>query len=917
MPWVALSRWMAVIMMAAVLYVVGAADPLDQHPVEAAQSTCAAPVALRNGDFESPLIADGSVAAVPPPGWKGPVTLRRDGTQHAELTAGTLYQDVTTVPGQTLHWELRHRGGALAVLIGSPTGTLERQGDELTGTTARWATYAGAYTVPEDQTRTRFALRAAAPGSVDAVSFGTPACLVTTTAVSEQKSQVKGLLSYAVTARNAGGNPARRTEIIAGVPDGVTPVDAPRARTLRADAGVLEPGASHTLTYQVRIDPEAAGTTIEATATAAYATSLAGVGERLVSTSNEAGTWVEPAADLTVDLTGDPTEFTVTTGNEGPSDADEVRVTADLPDGLTAVSATSPQGTCALTSDAVECDYRTLPAGETRELTVTAVGTPGAVSVTATSATAELTPTDNTVNRKTGSAPPRDPAPRPAAVTLTTTTPTVVRDDTAHFRATVPASPSATTVRFTPGEGLAVTAATPDRGIYRNGEWTVPAGAAAHLDLTAIALTAGPLSLTASSGGAPDTVTVTASPGNASLSVAVVAPRDPRPADVGDTVRFRYRVTNDGNEPMDSVTVTDTLLGPATCPATTLAPGATMTCEAAPYEVTRADVDAGTPLTTIVSAEAYPSGAAEPSLFGPTTAEAPIVTARPALTVTSTATLSPRSADTIHYSYVVHNIGNQTMRAVHVTGSAAGRATCAATTLAPGESTTCTPAPHRMPPAGDFPTDRAYAYGTAPDATAATAYGPFLTTTPDPALPTAPQSPATTTPPAQGTGQTAPPAQGSGHTVPPAQAAGQAVPPAQAAGQNPPPDQLAPPLSATAGRDAAQETRSRETAGPQPRSAARAPAPLATTAVPARGAAPQVSKPSTPDPSVPNPTPTVITPPPATVPPRTQAWADAVPEPVPFSGSPLATLSVLGLALIIGGLIVLGSYRGRWWPRRR
>ena len=113
-------------MMAAVLYVVGAADPLDQHPVGAAPSTCAAPVALRNGDFASPLIADGVVATVTTPGWQpGPLTLRNDRGQHAQLSPGTIHQDVTTVPGQSLRWELRHRGGTLAVLIGSPTGPLE------------------------------------------------------------------------------------------------------------------------------------------------------------------------------------------------------------------------------------------------------------------------------------------------------------------------------------------------------------------------------------------------------------------------------------------------------------------------------------------------------------------------------------------------------------------------------------------------------------------------------------------------------------------------------------------------------------------------------------------------------------------------------------------------------------------------
>ena len=51
------------------------------------------------------------------------------------------------------------------------------------------------------------------------------------------------------------------------------------------------------------------------------------------------------------------------------------------------------------------------------------------------------------------------------------------------------------------------------------------------------------------------------------------------PIAIGSQVEWSYLVTNTGNVPLSSVAVTDSDLGPITCPATTLAPGAQLTCE--------------------------------------------------------------------------------------------------------------------------------------------------------------------------------------------------------------------------------------------------------------------------------------------------------------------------------------------------
>ena len=60
----------------------------------------------------------------------------------------------------------------------------------------------------------------------------------------------------------------------------------------------------------------------------------------------------------------------------------------------------------------------------------------------------------------------------------------------------------------------------------------------------------------------------------------------------GQRITYHYRLTNTGNAPLTGITVTDDRAGTATCPQTSLAIGAHMTCTAT-YTTTSADVTAG------------------------------------------------------------------------------------------------------------------------------------------------------------------------------------------------------------------------------------------------------------------------------------------------------------------------------------
>ncbi len=66
---------------------------------------------------------------------------------------------------------------------------------------------------------------------------------------------------------------------------------------------------------------------------------------------------------------------------------------------------------------------------------------------------------------------------------------------------------------------------------------------------------------------------------------------------------------NTGNTTLTSVNVNDPLVGAVTCPQTTLAPGASMTCTSITYVLTQADLNAGSRNNTATARGTTPSSA--------------------------------------------------------------------------------------------------------------------------------------------------------------------------------------------------------------------------------------------------------------------------------------------------------------------
>ncbi|MFC4066538.1 beta strand repeat-containing protein [Actinoplanes subglobosus] len=455
----------------------------------AAQSICPTAVSLTNGDFEQPVISAGAVSIMAQtlvPGWLTTATDKMielwrgyggvtaaSGSQHAELNANmvsTLYQDLTTIPGQILRWQLNHRGrtglDTMAVVIGSPTGTLVQQGANISDNKTAWGSYSGTYTVPAGQTKTRFAFKSVSSASadpsignfLDAVSFGSAGCLTTTTSVANTSgattANVGDTLTYSVTTRNDGGTSANLSTITDTLPAGTTyvpgslrsvtsstttkPTDAAgddvgeyvsgsRTVNLRVGTGAtgsaggtLLPGESQTLTYQVVVGSSIANTTLDNDATATYTEVVTNTSP--TSTSNTTSMTVNPAADLSVSaalsgsavVAGQAATYTVTAGNAGPNTASTVVVTATVPAGLTGVTASSAGGTCSVSGTKATCNYPTLASAATRTMTVTGnvpsgetPGTVYTVGVAITSATYETNQSDNSAsvsNAVTGSA---------------------------------------------------------------------------------------------------------------------------------------------------------------------------------------------------------------------------------------------------------------------------------------------------------------------------------------------------------------------------------------------------------------------------------------------------------------------------------------------------------------------------------
>jgi large repetitive protein len=158
----------------------------------------------------------------------------------------------------------------------------------------------------------------------------------------------------------------------------------------------------------------------------------------------------------------------------------------------------------------------------------------------------------------------------------------------------------------------------------------------------------------------------------------------------GSTIAYTFLVTNTGNVTITGLLINDANLdAAAVCPVTTLAPGASTTCTGT-HTITQAEINAGVVNNSATATGTPPGGGTTTS--PPDTTSTPIA-ATPSLTIDKTAGApsGTTAGSTIAYTFLVTNTGNVTITGIVVNdANLDAAAVCPVTTLAGGESTTCT-----------------------------------------------------------------------------------------------------------------------------------------------------------------------------------------------------------------------------------
>ena len=162
---------------------------------------------------------------------------------------------------------------------------------------------------------------------------------------------------------------------------------------------------------------------------------------------------------------------------------------------------------------------------------------------------------------------------------------------------------------------------------------------------------------------------------------------DTTDAQEGDVITYTYVVQNTGNVTLNAVSITDVHSGtgalsafsPASVASLAVGDSATFT---ATYTITQDDIDAGTDITNMATANATPAG----GTYTPSTADETVTLEAPSpeLTLEKTASddTNVQAGDVITYSYLVTNSGNVTMNTVSISDTHSGTGTLSAITPA-------------------------------------------------------------------------------------------------------------------------------------------------------------------------------------------------------------------------------------------
>jgi uncharacterized repeat protein (TIGR01451 family) len=166
--------------------------------------------------------------------------------------------------------------------------------------------------------------------------------------------------------------------------------------------------------------------------------------------------------------------------------------------------------------------------------------------------------------------------------------------------------------------------------------------------------------------------------------------------DIGDRIHYEFVVENDGLQTMTGIAVNDPKIGAVTCPQTTLAPGASMTCTGdAPHTITQSDFDAhrfdnsATASGTDQAGNQVNSNASTTST--PIAGAAQIALRKRVSRIVDVNRDGRTDAgDKIYFEFEVTNTGSRAVKAVRVVDPKIGAVSCPSSQLQPSASVTCT-----------------------------------------------------------------------------------------------------------------------------------------------------------------------------------------------------------------------------------
>jgi uncharacterized repeat protein (TIGR01451 family) len=350
---------------------------------------------------------------------------------------------------------------------------------------------------------------AAPVATVTPTQIATPADLALSKVVNNATPNVGDTVTFTVTLANNGPNPATNVQVTDQLPAGLTFVSASLSQgTYTAGSGVWDVGTMTMTTAQ----------TLQIQATVVSPNSLTNVatvsdsdqfdpdpGNNTVSateTPQQADLMVTKSVNNPTPNVGQNVTFTVTLINSGPDLATTVRVTDQLPAGLTFVSAMPSQGT--YDSATGVWDVGTVSVGTARTLTIQAT----VMSAGASTNTATVSDSDqfdpNPGNNSAGATETPQQADLMVTKSVNNPTPSIGQIVTFTVTLTNNGPNTATTVRVTDvlPAGLTFVSAMPSQGTYDSatGNWevgTVSVGAAQTLQIRATVMSAGAFTNTA------------------------------------------------------------------------------------------------------------------------------------------------------------------------------------------------------------------------------------------------------------------------------------------------------------------------------------------------------------------------------------------------------------------------------------